>query len=166
MISRPSPNFGERRGGVLPSMVVIHYTGMGTCEAAIERLCSVESAVSCHYLISEKGEVLQLVDEARRAWHAGVGSWGGITDVNSASIGIELANPGPLAGFPPFTEPQMAALEGVLAAVLARWNIMPENVVGHCDTAPGRKFDPGAKFDWARLELNSLAQRRFLRPKS
>lgn len=158
--NRPSPNFGARRGGVLPSLVVIHYTGMGTCEAAAERMCSNESEVSCHYLISEKGEVFQLVDEAMRAWHAGAGSWGGITDVNSASIGIELANPGPLAGFPPYPEPQMAALEGVLSGVMQRWHITPENVVGHSDTAPGRKFDPGPKFDWGRLALTGLARRR------
>ncbi len=163
---RPSPNFGERRNGVLPTMVVIHYTGMATCEAALDRLCSAGSEVSSHYLISETGEVFHLVDEAMRAWHAGAGSWAKVTDVNSASVGIELANPGPLAGFPPFSEPQMQALAAVLAAVLTRWSIKPENVVGHCDTAPGRKFDPGPKFDWARLELTGLAQRQFFRPKS
>ena len=157
MIERPSPNFGERRGGVLPSLVVIHYTGMGTCEAAADRLCSPDAEVSCHYLISETGEVIHLVDETMRAWHAGTGSWGEISDVNSASIGIELANPGPLAGFPPYPEPQMAALEKLLAEVMARWRILPANVVGHSDTAPGRKFDPGVKFDWARLAVQGLA---------
>jgi N-acetylmuramoyl-L-alanine amidase len=156
----PSPNFGERRDGARPWVIVIHYTGMESCEAAAERLCSPEAEVSCHYLISEQGKVFRLVGEDRRAWHAGAGEWGGTGDVNSASIGIELANPGPLQGFPPFPAPQMAALEGLLADVMARWNILPENVVGHADTAPGRKIDPGPKFDWGRLALTGLAARR------
>lgn len=157
---RPSPNFGKRRDGAVPSLIVLHYTGMGSCEAAADRLCATQAEVSCHYLISEAGEIFRLVDEDKRAWHAGAGLWCGITDVNSHSIGIELANPGPLAWFPPFPEPQMAALEGLLAGIMQRWSMVPENVVGHSDTAPGRKFDPGPKFDWGRLVLTGLAARR------
>ncbi len=88
--THPSPNFGERRGGARPDLVVIHYTAMASCAAALERLCDPEAEVSAHYLISEAGEVLSLVPEEARAWHAGAGAWGAVTDVNSRSIGIEL----------------------------------------------------------------------------
>ena len=114
ILSRPSPNFGPRRGGARPSIVVIHYTAMASAEAALERLCDPAAEVSAHYLIAEDGRAWGLVEEAERAWHAGRGAWRRTDDVNSCSIGIELANPGPLAGFPPFPEPQMAALEGLL----------------------------------------------------
>ncbi len=114
IVERSSPNFGPRRGGSVPSLVVLHYTAMATAEAALARFCDPAAEVSAHYLIAEDGRVWRLVDEAERAWHAGAGSWRGAEDVNSRSIGIELANAGPLAGFPPFPEPQMAALEEVL----------------------------------------------------
>lgn len=146
----PSPNFGPRRGCDRPDTVVIHYTGMDTVAAACARLCDPGPEVSAHYLIGEDGAVIQLVDEAARAWHAGAGYWAGSRDVNSRSIGIELANPGPLAGHPPFPEPQMAALEALLAAIRRRWPIV--HLVGHSDVAVGRKADPGPKFDWARLD--------------
>lgn len=146
-LTHPSPNFGERRGGQRPRLIVLHYTAMDSCAAALERLCDPVAEVSAHYLISEAGEVLSLVAEEARAWHAGAGAWGGITDVNSASIGIELAN----RGDAPFGAAQMAALEGLLAGVMRRWGIGPEAVIGHSDMAPGRKGDPGARFDWRRL---------------
>ena len=149
----PSPNFGERRDGARPDLVVIHYTAMATAEAALERLCSSEHEVSAHYLICEQGQVFRLVDEEMRAWHAGVGQWGDVTDVNSRSVGIELANPGTT----PFAAAQMAAMEALLADILARHAIPPERVIGHSDMAPLRKIDPGPRFDWKRLALQDLS---------
>lgn len=153
-----SPNHNARRLGP-PDMVVIHYTGMKTAEAARARLCDPASEVSAHWLIHIDGRVEALVDEARRAWHAGVSCWEGETDVNSRSIGIELVNPGHEHGYHPFPEPQMAALERLLGEIAARWPVLKQNVVGHEKVAPGRKIDPGEKFDWARLERRGLAAR-------
>ena len=152
-VPHPSPNFGARRGGVLPDLIVIHYTAMATAQAALERLCDPVAEVSAHYLIDSDGTQFQLVDEAMRAWHAGAGAWGDVRDVNSRSIGIELANDGRT----PFSEPQMAALERLLAGIMARWSIGPERVIGHSDMAPERKFDPGARFDWRRLARAGLS---------
>ncbi len=149
----PSPNFGERRGGVRPSLIVLHYTAMESCLAARDRLCDPLAEVSAHWLISEGGEAEALVDEAMRAWHAGAGEWAGTTDVNSHSIGIELAN----RGNHPFSEPQMRALEALLAGIMARWDIGPAGVIAHSDMAPGRKADPGARFDWCRLAKAGLS---------
>ncbi|MDQ1849065.1 N-acetylmuramoyl-L-alanine amidase [Gemmobacter fulvus] len=149
----PSPNFGPRRNGVLPDLIVLHYTAMPSCAEAAARLCDAAAEVSAHYLISERGAVQALVPEELRAWHAGAGGWGGAQDVNSRSIGIELANPGDA----PFSEPQMAALEGVLADVMARWQIAAARVIGHSDMAPGRKADPGPRFDWQRLARRGLS---------
>lgn len=149
----PSPNHGERRGGLRPSLVVIHYTGMASCAAARARLCDPGAEVSCHWLIAEDGALEALVPEERRAWHAGAGSWRGMEDINSRSIGIELAN----TGRQPFPEPQMAALERVLAGIRDRWGIGAAGVIGHSDMAPGRKADPGARFDWRRLARGKLA---------
>jgi len=132
-------------------MILIHYTGMETAEAAIARLCDPTPEVSAHYVISEAGRITQLVAEDRRAWHAGVSEWEGETDINSCSIGIELANPGPLEDLPPFPEPQMAALEELIADIQTRREIPSTRILGHEQVAPGRKFDPGPKFDWARL---------------
>ena len=153
----PSPNLGPRRSGARPDMVVLHYTGMETCAAALARLCDPTAEVSAHYLIAEDGNVLRLVDEAARAWHAGVAAWGGVADVNSRSIGIEIANPGHELGYPPFAERQIAALETLLADILARHAIPPERVVGHACVAPTRKRDPGEKFDWRRLARRGLS---------
>ena len=154
---RSSPNFGPRRDGLRPELVVLHYTAMATAEAALDRLCDPASEVSAHYLIAEDGRAFALVDEEQRAWHAGAGSWAGRGDVNSRSIGIELANAGPLAGLPPFPEPQMAALERLLDGILARWSIAPAGVIAHSDMAPGRKADPGPKLDWRRLARGGRA---------
>ncbi len=155
MTSAPatSPNFGPRRGGVLPDMVVLHYTAMVDAEAARARLCDPGAEVSAHYLIGRDGTVWALVDEAQRAWHAGAGYWGGVTDVNSRSIGIELDN----TGAQPFAAPQMAALETLLPGILERWSIPAERVIGHSDMAPHRKADPGARFDWQRLARAGLS---------
>ena len=153
-----SPNVNARRHGGDPDMVVVHYTAMASAEDALRRLCDAcppegLGPVSCHYLISETGRIWQMVRERDRAWHAGVGAWGGREDVNSHSIGIELAN----TGLHPFPEPQMAALEALLPGILARWAIAPARVIGHSDMAPGRKIDPGPRFDWRRLARQGLS---------
>ena len=148
-----SPNFGPRRGGLRPELVVLHYTAMADCDAALRVLCSPDREVSAHYLIRRTGEVIQLVDEQMRAWHAGAGSWRGKDDVNSRSIGIELDND----GTSPFAAPLMNALEGLLPGILARWSIPPEGVIGHSCMAPGRKIDPGPRFDWQRLARSDPA---------
>ncbi|WP_299679332.1 N-acetylmuramoyl-L-alanine amidase [uncultured Roseobacter sp.] len=153
MRDHPSPNFGPRRDGLTPSIIVLHYTAMASAEAAIDRLCDPKTDVSAHYVICRRGEVIRLVAEDKRAWHAGAGEWRGQTDINSRSIGIELDN----AADHPFPEPQMAALEHLLSDLMARWAILPEDVIGHSDMAPGRKSDPGPRFDWARLARQGLA---------
>lgn len=158
-LTHPSPNFGARREGAKPSMIVLHYTAMESAAVACARLCDPEAEVSAHYLIDYDGTVLSLVEERKRAWHAGAGAWGAITDVNSRSVGIELQN----TGAEPFGEPQMAALEGLLRDVMARWKIGPEGVIGHEDCAPGRKVDPGPRFDWGRLQRQGLAGRGLTR---
>lgn len=153
LITHPSPNCGPRRGGAKPDMVVLHYTAMTTADAALNTLCNPENEVSAHYLIAEDGKVLSLVPEDQRAWHAGAGRWGTVTDVNSRSIGIELAND----GFSPFAAPQMDALTDLLDGIMVRWDIRPERVIGHSDMAPGRKIDPGRRFDWRRLAHEGLS---------
>ncbi len=153
ILARPSPNCAERRGGLRPSLVVLHYTAMASAEAALDRLCDPGAEVSAHWLIGEGGEVFALVPEDLRAWHAGAGSWGGAGDVNSRSIGIELQND----GRSPFPERQMAALEGLLRGVMDRWGIAPRGVIAHSDMAPDRKADPGPRFDWRRLARAGLA---------
>ena len=134
-------------------MVVIHYTGMESCAAALGRLCDPAAAVSAHYLIAEDGTTWSLVPEAARAWHAGAGAWGSVDDVNSRSIGIELAN----TGAHPFPEPQMRVLEALLREVMRRWSVPRERVIGHADMAPARKADPGPRFDWRRLARGGLS---------
>ncbi len=153
----PSPNCGPRRHGGAPDMVVLHYTAMQTAADAIARLCDPCFEVSAHYVIAEDGEVTQLVAETDRAWHAGAGAWGDVDDVNSRSIGIEIANGGPDSAAPEFPEPQMQAVETLLADILKRWAIMPERVIAHSDMAPGRKIDPGPYFDWQRLAAKGLS---------
>lgn len=153
MIPHPSPNFGPRRDGLQPELVVLHFTEMTGPEAALERLCAPEAQVSAHYLIGADGRIWQLVDETQRAWHAGAGDWRGAGEVNSRSIGIELDND----GASPFAAPQMRALEALLTAVMARWRIGPAGVIAHSDLAPERKIDPGPRFDWRRLALAGLA---------
>lgn len=146
---RPSPNVEPRPAGAQPRLLVLHYTAMATAEAAIERLCDPEAKVSAHYVVDEAGSLWALACETARAWHAGVSSWRGETDVNAVSIGIELAYPGDAAG--PYPEPQIARLEGMLDGLMARWGLGREAVLGHSDVAPGRKRDPGAWFPWRRL---------------
>ncbi len=148
-----SPNCGPRRDGLKPTLIVLHYTAMASADAALQRLCDASAEVSAHYLIGGDGTTWQMVAEDRRAWHAGAGEWGGQNDINSRSIGIELDN----RGDHPFSNPQMCALEHLLVGIMTRWAIPATGVIGHSDMAPGRKCDPGARFDWPRLARQGLA---------
>ncbi len=147
----PSPNIEPRKHGLAPDLVLLHYTGMTSAESAIDWLSRPESKVSAHYVVDEAGAVTQLVAEAHRAWHAGLSSWRGETDINSLSIGIEIQNPGHELGYHDFPEAQVAAVESLVRDIARRHRIRPERVLAHSDVAPARKIDPGEKFPWARL---------------
>jgi N-acetylmuramoyl-L-alanine amidase len=151
VVCRPAVNFEARRCGMRPTILLLHYTGMASAEKAADWLCGSESRVSCHYLVDEAGRILQMVSESMRAWHAGESCWGGEADINSASIGIEIHNPGHGPDYRNFPEPQMQAVEALSLDIIARHRIRPERVLAHSDVAPARKRDPGEKFDWARL---------------
>ena len=154
-IERASPNFDVRAAAI--TMVVLHYTGMPSAAEALDRLTDPAAKVSAHWVVAEDGQVVKLVDEANRAWHAGKSWWRGITDINSASIGIEIVNPGHEFGYRPFPEPQMDSVEALVRAAVRRYGIVRGNVVGHSDIAPARKDDPGELFDWPRLARAGLA---------
>ena len=154
-IDTPSPNHDERASAI--SMIVLHYTGMADAESAIARLTDPAAKVSCHYLVAEDGQILRMVAEERRAWHAGRSHWRGITDVNSASVGIEIVNPGHELGYRPFPDEQIEALIPLVADIKDRYGIGRGNVVGHSDVAPARKRDPGELFPWHRLARLRLA---------
>jgi len=148
-IETPSPNFDDR---ALPiSHVMLHYTGMESGDAALTRMCDADAKVSAHYMIEEDGRVFRLVDEDKRAWHAGLGCWANITDMNSASIGIEIVNGGHDFGLPDFPDVQIDAVIGLVREILSRRGIPIGNVIGHSDFAPTRKQDPGEKFPWKYL---------------
>ena len=152
---RPSPNH-DSRGDVVAGtpridMLVLHYTGMQSAEAALDRLCDPEAKVSAHYVVEEDGAIWRLVPEERRAWHAGVSCWLGETSLNMVSIGVEIVNPGHEWGYRAFPEPQMQAVEALCRDILARRRIPAHRIVGHSDIAPTRKTDPGELFDWRRL---------------
>jgi len=147
----PSPNHGERAEGRSPDMILLHYTGMEDADAALRRLCSRESEVSAHYVVFEDARIVQCVPEARRAWHAGAACWAGEEDINSCSIGIEIANPGHDFGYPDFPKRQIAAVITLCRTIIGRHRIPPERVLAHSDVAPARKRDPGEKFPWQRL---------------
>lgn len=149
LIDAPSANFDSRTAP--PDMVVLHYTGMDSGEAALTRLRDPKAKVSAHYLIEEDGRIFALVAEERRAWHAGVSFWKGERDVNSVSIGVELVNPGHDLGYRPFAPMQIEALIALLDAVRGRWDIPNDRILGHSDVAPARKIDPGELFDWRAL---------------
>lgn len=155
LIHRPSPNHEPRRVETV-DMLVLHYTGMQTGQAALERLCDAEAKVSAHYLIDEDGTIHALVPELQRAWHAGLSYWRGETDINSRSIGIELVNPGHEFGYRAFPDEQIDALIRLCAGVLSRHPIPPWNVIGHSDVAPARKHDPGELFPWPRLKGHGI----------
>ena len=148
---RVSPNFGPRRGPFRPDMVVLHYTGMETGAGAEAWLCNPASEVSAHYLVHEDGRIVQMVRESDRAWHAGKSSWRGQTDLNSASVGIEVVNPGHTLGYRPFPKRQIEAVIALTADIVSRHGIVSERILAHSDVAPGRKVDPGEKFPWKVL---------------
>jgi N-acetylmuramoyl-L-alanine amidase len=152
----PSPNHGERRGGRRPTLVILHYTGMPDEGQALQWLCNPVSEVSAHYFVFEDGRTLQLVPESRRAWHAGVAVWDSEQDVNSASVGVEIANPGHAGGLPPFSEAQIGSVTRLVQDIVQRWSIRPDRVLAHSDVAPGRKQDPGERFPWERLHAAGI----------
>ncbi|QNM83072.1 N-acetylmuramoyl-L-alanine amidase [Sphingomonas sabuli] len=154
-IECPSPNFDDRASSV--SMIVLHYTGMPDCQGALDRMCSPEAKVSAHYCVDEDGTIYCLVDESKRAWHAGKSRWRGVTDINSASVGIEIVNPGHEFGYRPFPDEQVAALIPLVASIKERHGVGRGNVVAHSDIAPARKEDPGELFPWEALARRRLA---------
>ena len=155
IIDCPSPNFDERDRPV--SLIVLHYTGMTDAASAIQRLRDPEAKVSCHYLVAEDGQVLRMVAEEKRAWHAGRSYWRGMTGLNGCSIGIEIVNPGHEFGYRPFPDEQVDALIPLVADIKERHSITRGNIVGHSDIVPARKQDPGELFPWGRLARLRLA---------
>ena len=151
-----SPNHDSRSDSREIDMLVLHYTGMQDFQSALTRLTDPKARVSTHYLVDEQGEAYRLVPESMRAWHAGVASWGGESDINGCSIGIELVNPGHEFGYRSFPEPQMVGLEMLAIEILARHRIPPQRVLGHADVAPARRRDPGELFDWPRLASSGI----------
>src|SRR5262245_33275787 len=147
----PAPNCEARRNRIKPDMLLLHYTGMESADAALDWLTRQESGVSCHYFIDEEGRIAQLVGESERAWHAGVSLWAGETDINSCSIGIEIANPGHDHGYPDFPKRQIAAVTALCRSIMTRHQVPPDRVLAHSDVAPTRKQDPGEKFPWKVL---------------
>ncbi len=150
-----SPNFDER-GAAPIDILLLHYTGMETAEAALSRLCDAEAKVSAHYFIDEAGDITQLVPEDMRAWHAGQSFWSGERDINARSIGVELVNPGHEFGYQDFPQPQIEALIELAKDVLTRHDIPFFRVLGHSDVAPARKTDPGERFPWAKLARHNI----------
>jgi N-acetylmuramoyl-L-alanine amidase len=155
-VERPSPNANDRRGDAPIDMLVLHYTGMPTGAAAINRLCDPAAHVSAHYVIEEDGTIFHLVPEEKRAWHAGLASWRGERDINSRSIGIELVNPGHQFVYRDFPGTQVASLKSLATDILNRHPIPARNVVGHSDIAPDRKLDPGERLDWRDLAADGI----------
>ncbi len=153
---QPSPNFNDRRDGKTPRYIILHYTDTDDIEESLSLLLSPEKEVSAHYLVGEEGGVLQLVGEDKRAWHAGKSYWRGETDMNSASIGIEIQNPGHSGGLKPFPPAQIEAVSVLCRAIMQRWDIPPQNVLAHSDIAPGRKVDPGPLFPWQVLAAQGV----------
>ena len=154
----PSPNHGERKDYSRPDSIILHYTGMPTAAAAIALLRDPAAQVSSHYVVEESGRVLQLVPEARRAWHAGISCWRGERDMNSASIGVEICNPGHDGGLPDYTDRQIEAVIALCMDIARRCGVRPERILAHSDIAPARKRDPGERFPWATLGAAGLGQ--------
>lgn len=152
----PAANHEARAPGEVIDMLIVHYTGMPDAQVALDWLCAAESRVSCHYMVFEDGRIVQMVPEDRRAWHAGKAFWRGHRDINSRSIGIEVANPGHEHGYVPFTAAQMQAVTGLARDIVGRHAIAARNVLAHSDVAPTRKCDPGELFDWAGLYKNGV----------
>jgi N-acetylmuramoyl-L-alanine amidase len=152
----PSPHFEPRRGKARADMLILHYTGMMSAPRVIAWFASPASKLSSHYVVDEAGHITQMVSERDRAWHAGVGSWAGETDINSASIGIEIQNPGHDLGYPDFPEAQMRAVIALSRDIVERNHIPPTRVLAHSDVSPGRKIDPGEKFDWPAMHAGGV----------
>lgn len=150
-IFHPSPNFDDRHHTDEISVLVMHYTGMTSMQAALDRLCDPQAKVSAHYLVDEDGAIYQLVEDEKRAWHAGISCWHGRAQLNDVSIGIEIVNPGHEFGYRPFPEAQMEAVAELSLPLLEKYHIPPRNVVGHSDISPRRKEDPGEYFNWKWL---------------
>lgn len=144
-----SENYDERREGEKPYIILLHYTGMQSAQAAIDRLTDPKSKVSAHYLVDENAGIFNMVDEQKRAWHAGLSYWKGENDINSVSIGIEIVNPGHEFGYCKFPEEQICAVCSLCKEICSRNDI--NYILGHSDVAPQRKKDPGELFDWKYL---------------
>jgi len=156
VIDRPSPNF-DARNGVPIDILLMHYTGMQSAEAAMGRLTDPEAKVSAHYTVDEDGTIYAHVEESERAWHAGQSSWAGETDINARSIGIEIVNPGHEFGYRDFPGEQIAAVITLARDIFTRHPlIVPRRVLGHSDVAPARKQDPGERFPWAHLAAQGV----------
>ncbi len=153
---REASNFEARRNELIPDLLIMHYTGMQSAQAALDILCRPESKVSCHYLVDEQGSITQMVAEKHRAWHAGRAHWAGENDINSCSIGIEIVNQGHILELQPFPDRQIEAVMALSLDIFKRHAILPRNVIGHSDIAPGRKKDPGEKFPWDTLYENGI----------
>jgi len=167
ILDRPSPNFNDRAEEAAIDLLLLHYTDMKTAREALDRLTDPAAKVSSHYLLDERGAIFRLVPEEKRAWHAGASYWAGETDINSCSIGIEIANPGHTCGYVDFPDVQITALEELCHGILVRHPIPPSRVLAHSDVAPGRKKDPGELFPWARLAANGIGvwhHRRIVAP--
>ncbi len=159
MILKPSyssPNFNDRADGQIPSMIVLHYTGMRSAKEALEQLCNPSAEVSAHYVIDEKGKTHKLVDDNKRAWHAGKAFWAGEADINSASVGIEIVNPGHEFGYVPFKDKQVEAVIDLCKSLIFKYQISPARILGHSDVAITRKLDPGHLFPWADLAAQDI----------
>ncbi|MGI9371999.1 MAG: N-acetylmuramoyl-L-alanine amidase [Hyphomicrobiales bacterium] len=152
----PSPNFNERKPGTVIDMLVIHYTDMASCQAAVDLLCDPEAQVSCHYAVDLDGSIIQMVEETHRAWHAGASSWCGVDDNNGRSIGIEIQNLGHTGGYQDFPDAQMEQVVALSQDILSRHEIPARNIVAHSDIAPERKQDPGDKFNWEKLHTYGI----------
>ena len=155
-ITQTSPNFGQRLAHKTVSLLLLHYTGMSDAQKSLDWLCNEASEVSCHYLVDEEGRIVQMVGEDKRAWHAGVSSWGDEKDINSVSIGIEIQNPGHTLDYHDFPTVQMEKVAGLCHDIATRNHIKHRNILAHSDVAPGRKIDPGEKFDWKFLHSKGV----------
>lgn len=153
-IDHPSPNFNDRKNGLTPEFIIFHYTGKKDTAEALAHLSDPKTEVSCHFLIDEEGNIYQMVDPDKRAWHAGVSSWKGKDDINSRSVGIELSN----RNNEPYTNQQLFALALLTKALMHKYSIPPENILGHSDIAPDRKQDPGAHFPWETLARHGIGR--------
>ncbi|MEQ9345796.1 MAG: N-acetylmuramoyl-L-alanine amidase [Thalassospira sp.] len=156
VIDHPSANFGPRPDNCPIDILVLHYTGMQSGKDALDRLCDPDSSVSCHYLVEEDGRIFRLVDEDKRAWHAGRGNWQNCIDVNSHSIGIEIVNPGHEFGYRPFPDDQITSVIALCQDILTRHHIPTDRIIAHSDMAPDRKEDPGEFFPWKLLAENGI----------